>query len=957
MTGGSGSGTGTGYGGGDGGSSNTSGGGNGAGQNAIGGYCGGGGGNGIVSVLGGGGGNGGADGTLFTGQSSAGGGGGGGIGSGGAGGVPVNSSDGDFGGGGGGFGGGGGSKAIGTATSGLSGCGGGGGFGAGGGGSAAGILISSQLGYGGKGGSFGGDGGDGQINSTPSTGGGGGGGAGIGGGIFVGDGATLTIQKDVTMSGNTVTKGNGATGEDFTSGLDGEAYAEDLFLFRKAQLIFDGTADLTASFAIQSDQDAPQAHLDGGIIQQGSNTLTLSGSNNYRGGTQINSGTLAVSDDGNLGSSDSAVNLNGGTLEATATFSSSRTFSLAGTGTIDVDDSFALTLTGPISGSGSLVKVDEGTLILRGNNTYNGGTTVSAGTLQGDTASLQGDITNNASVVFDQSSNGTYSGIMSGTGSLIKQGLRNVNFSNDSSGFTGTTTIHSGAIVVSGKLGGTCTVSVAGMLKGNGEIMGDVMNHGRIAPGTSIGTLAVNGNYTQTPSGTLVIEIDDSGSGSLLQVTGTASVSGIFELIADPGFYHPGTVYTFLTASTVTGNFNQQFSNSSLRYDINYFPNQIQLVTLLSAPVVPSDPATNNGNAIANYLFCPSFDFSNTDLISVLGPLIKLSANEYDNGLNALTHSSIGAFPLVELENNFNLINAFFISGIGQRSYCYIDSNEPTSVWINPLGSVYSQDARQEAMGFTTHTYGIAAGVDHLFTDHWSMGVGVGYSYAKTHWENQVGRAKTESGYLGPYIKFDSENFYLDFLLLGAGNFYEVHRNIVFPGISRTATSDPTSWNLSEVLLAGVRLNLFGVDNFFLQPEVLLDHVNSFQRGFKEKGANSINLSVENKYSSFLRSLINAKFVKEWVISNICLVPSINVGWLRTNPLTGGHYTAKFKTGTFCKSDFSVTSFHEIINQLLIGADFLVSCQGDFLFSIGYEGKFGKGTRTNEMNLAMRWKF
>ena len=59
-------------------------------------------------------------------------------------------------------------------------------------------------------------------------------------------------------------------------------------------------------------------------------------------------------------------------------------------------------------------------MILSGASTYSGGTTVSAGTLQGDTTSLQGNIVNNANVTLDQMFSGTYAGNMSGTGSLEK---------------------------------------------------------------------------------------------------------------------------------------------------------------------------------------------------------------------------------------------------------------------------------------------------------------------------------------------------------------------------------------------------------------------------------------------------------------------------------------------------------------------------------------------------------
>src|SRR4029077_16704510 len=78
-------------------------------------------------------------------------------------------------------------------------------------------------------------------------------------------------------------------------------------------------------------------------------------------------------------------------------------------------------LAAAISGTGSFVKQGAGTLTLTGANSYSGGTTVSGGILQGDTTSLQGSITNNAAVVFDQATTGTYAGAMSGTGGLTQQ--------------------------------------------------------------------------------------------------------------------------------------------------------------------------------------------------------------------------------------------------------------------------------------------------------------------------------------------------------------------------------------------------------------------------------------------------------------------------------------------------------------------------------------------------------
>jgi autotransporter-associated beta strand protein len=113
------------------------------------------------------------------------------------------------------------------------------------------------------------------------------------------------------------------------------------------------------------------------------------------------------------------------------------------TGTYDVTFGVGNTITG----SGGIEKLGAGILTLTGANSYTGGTTVSAGTLAGDTDSLQGPITNNAAVLFDQSTNGTYAGDMSGSGSLSKTGAGTLTLTGTNS-YTGMTTVESGTLAL-----------------------------------------------------------------------------------------------------------------------------------------------------------------------------------------------------------------------------------------------------------------------------------------------------------------------------------------------------------------------------------------------------------------------------------------------------------------------------------------------------------------------------
>ena len=69
----------------------------------------------------------------------------------------------------------------------------------------------------------------------------------------------------------------------------------------------------------------------------------------------------------------------------------------------------------------------NGATVLTANNTYTGGTTITAGVLQragagGSTAGgIVGDVTNNGSLVVNRSNTYTLGGAISGTGSVTQQ--------------------------------------------------------------------------------------------------------------------------------------------------------------------------------------------------------------------------------------------------------------------------------------------------------------------------------------------------------------------------------------------------------------------------------------------------------------------------------------------------------------------------------------------------------
>ena len=103
-------------------------------------------------------------------------------------------------------------------------------------------------------------------------------------------------------------------------------------------------------------------------------------------------------------------------------------------------------------------------------------------------------------------------------------------------------------------------IGESGVLKGSdGTLQGAVENRGTILPGESPGILNIVGDYTQTESGLLVIEIGGTAPGSfdVLNISGKATLDGTLKIELIDGFTPGATdTFEFLIASLFEGNFS-----------------------------------------------------------------------------------------------------------------------------------------------------------------------------------------------------------------------------------------------------------------------------------------------------------------------------------------------------------------------------------------------------------------
>ncbi|MGO6819795.1 autotransporter outer membrane beta-barrel domain-containing protein [Rhizobium brockwellii] len=285
-------------------------------------------------------------------------------------------------------------------------------------------------------------------------------------GSFASASGTLNITSGGTLRALALRGGPGASQANFDDGILRATAANATFINgfsgTELNLLAGGLTINTAGFAVGTDAASGFSGV-GGLAVTGGGVFSLLASSIYTGETQIDFGSgLALSGTGAIANSSRVV----------------------ADGTFDVSAATAPTIQS-LAGSGSVL--------------------LGAQTLT---------ITN---------ANDTFAGVIGGTGGLNVTGgnqtLSGVNT------YTSATTVSGGRLAVNGSITSAVATSGAGILGGTGTIFGDVTNAGVVAPGNSIGTLTIAGNYTGT-GGTLAIETVLGGDASptdRLVVTGNTA--------------------------------------------------------------------------------------------------------------------------------------------------------------------------------------------------------------------------------------------------------------------------------------------------------------------------------------------------------------------------------------------------------------------------------------------------
>ncbi len=517
-------------------------------------------------------------------------------------------------------------------------------------------------------------------------------------------------------------------------------------------------------------------------------------------------------------------------------------YALIGSGTLETDPAGSeirvladsATIANTIAGSGGITKSEAGTLLLTGNNSYTGNTTVAAGTLD-----VSGSIAHSAVTI---RSGATLAG----------------------SGTVGTTTVQSG---------------------------------GSIALGNAISTLTVNGDLTFSANSSYLVKANADGDSDRIDVTGTAHLAGnVVSLAANTGTYQANTTYTILQAGALSGQFDA-VSSSLAFLDASVSQDDRNVYLQLSRnDVAYADVGhTRNQRGVAAALQNAASS-GNADMNTVITAINNLSADQaraaYDSiggaGLTGMQRVGIGfsnnfgnqlmgRLQTVGMSRTAQSINGMQLAAnarlndlmpaLAQNTRSDVSPSSFTlgggvpvddgrrGFWLRGFGSDQDTDGDGNAAGLRVRSAGVSAGFDARVRD--DLVVGAAFSYSDSDVRASFAETgESRSSAVAVYASYANGPWTFNGNLMLTHNSNEMDRNITVGTLNRTAQARFDSKTVSAYGEASYDLPQA---SWTLQPLAGLAVLHNRNDGFTETGAGALNIQADAQSVTSTRTLFGAR--------------------------------------------------------------------------------------------------
>ncbi|MEN5003331.1 autotransporter domain-containing protein [Stenotrophomonas indicatrix] len=592
--------------------------------------------------------------------------------------------------------------------------------------------------------------------------------------------------------------------------------------------------------------------------------------------------------------------------------------------------------TNDIGGPGKLTKSGAGWLRLSGDNSFNGAV-VREGVLE-----LDGVNTLTSAV---DVAGGTFllNGTLKNTALNTQGGISRVNVSGVLDGSN--LTINGGVLSFNGvQTGGTTFVGQKGTLKGVGQL-GDTTVAGTIAPGNSIGTLTINGDYVQTETGVYQAEVAPGSRSDQLHVTGTATLGGTLVALPEPGIYYLGEQFNFIRAD---GGVNGQFAITDfstfspfMQFNLAYGATGAR-IEVTRGNSLASSANTANQHAVATVVDTLAINQG------LPKPLTTLFPQQVGAALDSLSGELHAATSIALVEGSRHVRDAALSRRAGATSPGG-DEAAATGVWVQAIGGSGTLDGNANTARTEANSNGLLMGVDRQFGG-WQVGLLAGTG--RTDVKQQDGRrakSKIDNTHFGAYASHNWGGFGLRGGLAWSEHDIDSTRELAFAGYSDTLSARYDGRTRQAFIEAGYR---FGGREAGLEPYLQVARVEVDMKSINERGgAAALQGDVDDSRTTLATAGVRFdKGLKASFQHDSWLHVRGGVGYRHASGDRNPMAKLGFASGgdTFAVSGAPIAD-SAVVAELGLSAWLTANQQ----LELGYTGQFGDESRDHGANL--RW--
>ncbi|AJP71003.1 autotransporter domain-containing protein [Sphingomonas hengshuiensis] len=558
-------------------------------------------------------------------------------------------------------------------------------------------------------------------------------------------------------------------------------------------------------------------------------------------------------------------------------------------------------------------------------------TGIAAGaTLIGTTISLTGTIIDSGTLRIEQDFDGSFGGALQGNGALVKAGTGTVTMG-DQLGFSGTTSILGGRLLLSGRSAARLSV-VGGTLGGTGTVGAlSIGSGGTVAPGdAAIGTLSVTGNFAQTAGSTYVATVTASGLSDRIVIGGTATLGQGSRLALVGSVGGIGTRYTLLSAAGGLSGSYSVVEQPGGNFELRLVYSSTNLFADVARSAVGLTALATSANQRATARGLTGLTAANAAYAAITLEPSEAAARAGLDQLSGQVHASLATVMVQDARIVEDAVLTRTLAD-GAKS----------GLWGAMIGSRGTDDGDAGAAALRRATMGGVGGVD-LGLDGARVGLAGGYTRTELSMARYGSEGRSETlhllgyggGTIGPVT-----------LRAGIGYAWtdtRIDRHVVFAGVDERLRADYDGSTFYSFLEAG---HGFAVGGGSLQPYVGFESYRVKTDAFAETGGSAA-LRGAARTASFTFSKLGARAETPIVEG---LSARANMAWLRR--LDGA--TPSLRQGFVAGgTGFDIRGVPLSRDAAAAGLDLVWSPVANIRIVSGYTGRIGSGSGDSGFRVA-----